>query len=64
MNSYKFLKITDFELKVGTGMLQPDPQKDLNRCNRELGSPVKKSRDSPAEFRGWRSPAASVAEPT
>jgi hypothetical protein len=42
MNSYKFLNITDFELKGGTGILQPDPQKDLNRCNRVLGSPGKK----------------------
>jgi hypothetical protein len=27
------MKITDFELRGGTGILQPGPQKDLNQCN-------------------------------
>jgi hypothetical protein len=43
MNSYKFLKITDFELKGGSGILQPDPQKDLDHCNRVLDSSGKKT---------------------
>jgi hypothetical protein len=43
MNSYKFLKIIDFELRGGTGILQPGPQKDLNQCNQVPGSSGKRA---------------------
>jgi hypothetical protein len=37
-NSYKFLKITEFELKGGIEILQPGPREDLNQCNQVPGS--------------------------
>jgi hypothetical protein len=43
MNSYKFLNIIDFELKGGTGILQPGPQEDLNQCNQVPSSSGKRA---------------------
>jgi hypothetical protein len=33
MNFYKFLKITDFEMRGGTRILQPGPQEDSSQRN-------------------------------
>jgi hypothetical protein len=53
MNSYKFLKITDFKLRGGTGILQPDPQKDLNQSNWVLGSSGKRAEIRRSNFAGF-----------
>jgi hypothetical protein len=56
-------QIQGFELKGGTRILQLGPQKDLDNCNRVPGSPGKKSRDSPAEFRRRWSPMVRENRP-
>jgi hypothetical protein len=62
-NFYKFLKITDFELRGGTEILQLGPQEELNQSNWVLGSTGKRIRGVPDKFRRWRSPVARGNRP-
>jgi hypothetical protein len=62
-NFYKFLKITNFELRGGTGILQPRPREDLNPRNWVLGSSGQRSWNSPAKFQRRWSPAARGNRP-
>jgi hypothetical protein len=53
-NFYKFLKITAFELRGGTEILQSGPQKELNQSNLVLGSSGKRNRDANSSDGGRR----------
>jgi hypothetical protein len=57
MNAYKFLKITNFELRGGTGILQRGPREDLDQYNQVPGSSGKRAEIHRSNFGGKGEPA-------